>query len=171
VIEVLNGKVFNIKEKKFMATSDVLKPSDLGSISPRTFIYYNPDQCENPKPKIFINFLENSFPGEVQRRAFLRKYYQCLCAKELDHKTRKLCVVGNKDSGKTSLLAPLQGIIPLDKIATLTREKQFSAQMICEDTELVFVDEWSPQTLDAESAKKLLQGGYFVTAVKHKVNL
>jgi len=169
-IEVLNDQVFNIKEKKFMPITSCFKASDCGCVSPRTFIHYDPDVCKNPTPKIFMNFLANSFVSTDERRHFLRKYYQCLCAKQFEHKTRKLCIVGEKDSGKTSLLAPLQGIMPIERIATLTKEKQFSAQMISEDTELVFVDEWSPQTLDAEDAKKLLQGGYFVTAVKHKVN-
>ena len=166
LVEVLGGKVFHIQEKKFMP---ITSSTNGNNVSPRAFVRYDPDKHPNPSPKIFTDFLTNSFPSSEEQIEFLRKYYQCLCVDQFDHKTRKLCIVGEKDSGKTSLLAPLQGIIPLAKISTLTREKQFSAQMITKDTELVFIDEWSPQTLDSEAAKKLLQGGYFVTAVKHKV--
>ena len=166
LIEVLGGQVFNIEQKQFMP----INAEDLvGHASPRAYVPYDPRENPNPNPKLFIEFLDNSFDDEVEKKAFLRKYYQCLCHNKFHHKTRKLCIVGERDSGKTSLLAPLQGIIPISKIATLTREKQFSTQMVNPETELVFVDEWSPQTLDAEAAKKLLQGGYFVTAIKHKV--
>ena len=41
--------------------------------------------------------------------------------------------------------------------------------MIDEDTQLVFVDEWSQTTLDTDLAKTILQGGWMVTAVKHSV--
>ena len=98
----------------------------------------------------------------------MRKYYQCLCAGKFRHKTSKLCVVGPKDSGKTSWVAPFHGIIPIRRIATITREKQFSAQSIDENTQLIFMDEWTSDSLDAETAKKLLQGGYYVTPIKHK---
>ena len=40
--------------------------------------------------------------------------------------------------------------------------------MIGEDTELVFLDEWSENTLQADLAKIVLQGGYMVTCVKHQ---
>ena len=165
LIEVLGGQVFNIEEKRFLP----IDTENNEHVSPRAFVQYDPRKNRNPQPKLFIEFLNNSFGDKDERQHFLRKYYQCLCHKKFDHKTQKLCIVGDKDSGKTSLLAPLQGIIPISNIATLTREKQFSAQMISQETELVFIDEWSPQTLDAEAAKKLLQGGYFVTAIKHKV--
>ena len=77
-------------------------------------------------------------------------------------------VIGPKDSGKTSWVAPFQGIIPLSRIATITREKQFSTQCISDNTQLVFMDEWTSDSLDVETAKKFLQGGLYVASVKHK---
>ena len=62
----------------------------------------------------------------------------------------------------------LLGVIPLSNVATITQEKQFSAAIMREDTELVFLDEWSENTLQADSAKIVLQGGYMVTCVKHQ---
>ena len=48
-----------------------------------------------------------------------------------------------------------------------SKEKQFSAAMISNDTQIVLSDEWSENTLQADLAKTVLQGGYMVTAVKH----
>ena len=62
----------------------------------------------------------------------------------------------------------LLGVIPLRNVATITQEKQFSEAMMGEDTGLVFLDEWSENTLQADLAKIVLQGGYMVTCVKHQ---
>ena len=40
--------------------------------------------------------------------------------------------------------------------------------MVGEETELVFLDEWSENTLQADLAKIVLQGGYTVTCAKHQ---
>ena len=37
------------------------------------------------------------------------------------------------------------------------KEKQFSMQMISEDTQLVLIDEWLPDTLQSDAAKVTLQ--------------
>ena len=89
-------------------------------------------------------------------------------AGKMPHKTRKLVLCGPKDSGKTSWVQVLLGVIPLRNVATITQEEQFSAAMMGEDTELVFLDEWSENTLQVDLAKILLQGGYMVTCVKHQ---
>ena len=72
---------------------------------------------------------------------FLNKFYQCLMAGRMPHKCPKLVVAGPKDSGKTTWLSVLTGVISPRYIATVTKEKQFSMQMISEDTQLVFIDE------------------------------
>ena len=46
------------------------------------------------------------------------------------------------------------------------RKAVFTA-MINDDTQIVLLDEWSENTLQADPAKTVLQGGYMVTAVKH----
>ena len=40
--------------------------------------------------------------------------------------------------------------------------------MINSDTQLVFFDEWSPDHLQSDTAKLLLQGGLMVSAVKYE---
>ena len=50
----------------------------------------------------------------------------------------------------------LFGTIPLTNVAAITQEKQFSAVMMNEKTELVFLDEWSENTLQADLVKVVL---------------
>ena len=85
----------------------------------------------------------------------------------MPHKVKKLVVAGPKDSGKTSWSNIFHRIIPSSAIASLTQEKQFSAAMITNETQLVIVDEWSANTMESDLAKSILQGGWMVTAVKH----
>ena len=40
--------------------------------------------------------------------------------------------------------------------------------MVDEDTELIFIDEWSENTLDTSNVKTLLQGGWMVKSVKYQ---
>ena len=42
---------------------------------------------------------------------------------------------------------------PPQKIASITKERQFSAAIMDEDTQLVFDDEWSHPTLESDMAK------------------
>ena len=85
----------------------------------------------------------------------------------MPHKVKKLVVAGPKDSEKTSWSNILHRIIPSSAIASLTKEKQFSAAMITNEIQLVIVDEWSANTMESDLAKTILQGGWMVTAVKH----
>ena len=110
----------------------------------------------------------NSFPNIKTRVNFLNKFYQCLMASKMPHKVRKLVVAGPKDSGKTSWASIFHRLIPAGNIASITSERQFSGAMIKEDTQLVFVDEWSADTIQSDFAKTILQGGWMVTAVKHE---
>ena len=131
-----------------------------------SIIEYNPDV--EPEPLYFIEGIHNSLPKEKVRARFLNKLYECLMAGKMPHKTRKLVLCGPKDSVKTSWVQVLSGVIPLRNVATITQEKQFLAVMIGEDTKLVFLDEWSENTLQADLIKIVLQGGYIVTCVKHQ---
>ena len=40
--------------------------------------------------------------------------------------------------------------------------------MVDEDTELIFIDEWSQNTLDISNVKTLLYGGWMVKSVKQQ---
>ena len=80
-----------------------------------------------------------------------------------------MCVVGKTDSGKTSWFCPFQGIIPTRNIAGVRRERQSAGHLRNEDTEIIFIDELSVDGLNAEDAKKVLQGGLQMLPRKHKV--
>ena len=137
-----------------------------GKISPRAYIPY--DSTTPPRPLHFKSGIENSFPDVHVRTAFLNIFYQCFLGRRMPHKIRKLVVSGPRDSGQTSWACVLHRIIPSNRIASITKERLFSASMINDETELVIIDDWSGQTMDSDLAKTLLQGGWFVTAIKHE---
>ena len=70
------------------------------------------------------------------------------------------CLVGDANSGKTSLFAPILGVIPPSKIARVTKQKSFNKAMIDEQTEVIFVDEASVDIMDIDDWKILTQGGW-----------
>ena len=109
----------------------------------------------------------NSFQDLGTRVRFLNKFYQCLFPFRFPQKIRKLVLVGPKDCGKTTWANVLLRVVPQHKVASITKESQFSASMINNETELVIIDEWSRDTLTSDSSKIVLQGGWMVTAVKH----
>ena len=163
LIEVSGGRCFHIPSRKFVPCP--IPESKHGLVSPRAFIPY---QCSTPPdPGFFKDGILNSFPETKVRVNFLNKLYQCLFASQMPQKVRKLVVAGPKDSGKTSWASIFHRIIPPGYIASITNEQQFSASMITNDTQLVFVDEWSENTLQSDLAKTILQGGWMVSAVKH----
>ena len=163
LIEVSNGYCFSIKSRGFIPCP--IPSSKLGKLSPRAFVPY--DHTTTPEPNYFQEGILNSFPDDGVRARFVNKFYQCLSAFNMPQKESKLVVAGPKDSGKTSWSNIFHRIVPTDAIASLTKEKQFSAAMITNDTQLVIVDEWSATTMESDLAKSILQGGWMVTAVKH----
>ena len=160
------GCCFNIELKKFV--HNPLLESSVGKVSPRAYVSYTYQESKKPDPKPFIKSVCNSFPDEGERRRFLRKYYQILLHGKFPQKTTKLCVVVPSDSGKTSWFSPFQGVLPVSGIASVTREKHFSAHLIKPSTQVVFIDEWTSDSLCAEDAKKVLQGGLQILPQKNK---
>ena len=160
------GVCFDIAAKKFIANP--ISDNAIGQESPRAFVSYTYREGHVPDPKVFIEGIENSFPDADKRMHFYRKYYQLLCHRRFPLKTKKLCLVGDPNFGKTSWFAPFQGIIPVKAIASVTREKQFAAHTINEETQVVFIDEWSSDSMCAEDAKRVLQGRLQILPQKHK---
>ena len=163
LIEVSNGYCFSIKARKFIVCP--IPESMRGKLSPRSFVPH--DSSKPPNPGYFREGIFNSFPDNDVRVRFLNKLYQCLLAFSMPHKVRKLVVVGPKDSAKTSWSNIFHRVIPASYIASLTNERQFSAAMINNETQLVVVDEWSASKMQSDLAKCILQGGWMVSAVKH----
>ena len=163
LIEVSNGYCFAIKSRSFIQCP--IPESMRGKLSPRCFVPY--DCSTPPQPGYFREGILNSFGDDDERARFLNKMYQCLVAFGMPHKVRKLVVVGPKDSGKSSWSNIFHRVIPPSAIASLTNERQFSAAMITNETQIVIVDEWSSTNMQSDVAKCILQGGWMVTAVKH----
>ena len=133
-------------------------------IPTRSYVKY--DSTTLPEAGYFEDAILNSFPDLNERVNFLNKCYQCLISERMPQKVRKLVVAGPRDSGKTSWAALFHRLIPAHCIATITKERQFSAAMIDESTQLVIIDEWSATSMDSSLAKTILQGGWITTAVK-----
>ena len=165
LIEVSNGCCFSISQRKFIPNP--IPSSKIGKLSPRAFVPY--DCSTPPQPRYFKQGILNSFPDEAERVNFLNKFYQCLLAKKMPQKTKKLVVAGPRDSGKTSWANVFHRIVPPECIASVTNEGQFSAAMMTQTTQLVIIDEWSRSRMQSDLAKILLQGGWMVTSVKHGV--
>lgn len=163
-IEVTNDRYFKLSSRQFVACP--FKKSDYGIVSPRC--YQNYVLGTKSDGGYFAKSVENSFPELGDRVRFLNKFYQCLLCYQLPHKARKLVVVGDRDSGKSSWANVLFGLIDRSKIAVLTKEQNFGASMIKDDTELLYVDEWTDKMMTPDLLKTLLQGGYFAQSVKHQ---
>ena len=155
--EVSGGKFFQMLKRKFidcpLEAKEFGKSISLGCSYPLT-------QGVPPQPKYFKDAIMNSFPEDEVRANFLNKFYQCLLAGRMPHKVRKLVVYGPKDSGKTSWFQVFLGIIPIQYGASITQENQFSISMIKQDAQIVFLDEWSENSLQSDMAKVVLQDGY-----------
>ena len=159
LIEVSGGKFFQISKRKFIDCP--LEAKELGEVSPRMFVPFDAGA------KYFKGAIMNSFPEDEIHANFLNKFYQCLLARRMPHKVRKLVVYRPKDSGKTSWFQVFLGIIPIQYVASITQEKQFSTSIIKQDTQIVFLDEWSENSLQSDMAKVVLKGGYMPKS-KHK---
>ena len=129
--------------------------------SPRAFVKYNYDPDVVPYPEPFVKGVENSFGNPRIRKKFYKKYYQLLMHGQFPHKETKLCLVGPADSGKTSWFGCFQGIIPSKYIAGVMNDGRFSAALINNNTQIVMMDEWTPDSLSCEDAKRVLQGECF----------
>ena len=91
----------------------------------------------------YIDSLKNSFQA-FEFQAFIQMLYQLLLTNKFPFKSKKIVCVGPSNSGKTSWLVPILEVLDIEKVATVTREGKFAANMVNEDTQLIFIDEWAP---------------------------
>ena len=160
------GVCFSFSRKTF--AENLIAEEKIGLISPRAYVSYTFKEDVVPYPRLFVDSLRNSMPDDDELLSFLQKWYQLALKDKFPQKAKKLCCVGEADSGKTSWFAPYEGIISQDKLASVTRDTHFSASMLNPETECLFVDEWPPDALTADDAKRILQGGYVAIPQKHK---
>ena len=134
-----------------------------GITSPRAYVHY--DSLQEPDPKYFEQILTNSLPeGQIQQ--FCADFLALFRDKE--HKRPVPCAIGASDSGKTSLFSPVFQIVPLSRIARVTKQKSFNKSMIDSSTEVIFLDEAYNNLLDIDDWKIICQGGFTSHDVKWK---
>lgn len=130
-----------------------------GKVVPRAYVDYDLTTASGDGG-YFESSILNSFPDLLDRVNFVNKLYQCFLYRQLPHKATKLVTVGESNSGKSSWAKVFSGILAKSKIATVSKEKVFGLAQINKSTELIFIDEWSNETLSADNAKLLFQGKY-----------
>ena len=134
-----------------------------GIRSPRAYVHY--DSLQELDPKYFEQILTNSLPeGQIQQ--FCADFLALFRDKE--HKRPVPCAIGASDSGKTSLFSPVFQIVPLSRIARVTKEKSFDKSMIDSSTEVIFLDKAYNNLLDIDDWKVICQGGFTSHDVKWK---
>ena len=165
-IELSHNKYFKFSSRCVVPCP--FKQCDFGVTSPRAFQNFDVQRTKFTEARYFSQSLEACFPDLTKRVRFCNKFYQCFLCWQLPHKTKKLVVVGEKNSGKTSWSKVFFGLMPKQKIAVLSKEKNFGSSMIQNDTELLWVDEWKKEMLSEDTIKTMMQGGYFAQSIKHE---
>ncbi|KAK3748776.1 hypothetical protein QZH41_013521, partial [Actinostola sp. cb2023] len=163
LIEVQRGHCWSVKERRFVTSS--IKEEEMGLMTPRAFCDYDPDK--QPDPKYFREILENSL-DETDVGTFCEDFLKLFDHNKKQHKDKVPCLVGDTNSGKTSLFLPVLGIVHHTNVATVTKQRVFNKAMINKSTEVIFIDEATPNTLDIDDWKILTQGGYAAYDVKYQ---
>ena len=163
MIEVNDGQCWSIKERRFLGNA--IEEKEIGHLTPRAFSRYDP--TKEPEPKYFKEILENSLP-EADIEMFCEDFVTLLNRNQKRHKEKVPCLTGAANSGKTSLFQPILGLVHHSNIATITKQRVFNKAMINHFTEVIFIDEACPSTLDIDEWKILTQGGYTACDVKYQ---
>ena len=163
LIEVSKGLCWSLKKGKFV--EDAIQEHQIGKVSPRAFCLYEPNQV--PDAKYFREILENSLsPDDVRR--FCEDFVKLLYYNRKKNKDKLPCLVGDANSGKTSLFFPILSLVRHGNVATVTKQRAFNKSMITPFTEVIFLDEATESTLDIDDWKTLTQGGYSAHDVKYQ---
>ena len=136
-----------------------------GLVKPRAFSKYDPQRTADPK--YFREILENSLT-DSDISEFCDDFLKLLHFNQKRHKDKVPCLIGDANSGKTSLFQPVLGLIHHSNIATVTKQRAFNKAMINKTTEVIFIDEASISTMEIDDWKILTQGGYTAADVKYQ---
>ena len=163
LIEVDAGYCWSVKDRHFL--ENPIPDEKIGMVTPRAFSTY--DSKKGPEPKYFREILENSLSdGEIAE--FCEDYLKLLNFNQKRHKDRVPCLIGDANSGKTSLFHPILGLIHHSNVATITKQRVFNKAMITKSTEVIFIDEASTSTMDIDDWKILTQGGFTACDIKYQ---
>ena len=154
LIEVNNGVCWSLQKRGFVESP--IEENQIGKISPRAFSAY--DSNKEADPKYFREILKNSL-SQSEVSTFCEDYLKLLNYNKKQHKDRVPCLVGDANSGKTSLFFPIRGLVHHGNTATVTKQHAFNKAMISPFTEVIFIHEADEKTLDISDWKLLTQGG------------
>ncbi len=163
LIEVSEGQCWSVKDRCFLANP--IPEEKIGLVTPRAFAKYDPRK--QPDGKYFREILQNSLT-EVEIGAFCEDFLRFLNVNKKCYKDKVPCLIGDANSGKTSLFQPILGLVHHCNIATVTKQRVFNKAMISKSTEIIFIDEASTTTMDIDDWKVLTQGGYTACDVKYQ---
>ena len=105
LIEVNSGECWSIEERKF--SKNAIPEEKIGLMTPRAFTKFDPRQ--DPDPNYFHEILQNSLT-EAEIGSFCEDVLKLLNFNKKRHKDRVPCLVGDANSGKTSLFLPILGL-------------------------------------------------------------
>ena len=157
------GHCWSIKERRFLQSP--IPQEKIGLVTPRAFSKYDPQRTADPK--YFREILENSLT-DSDISEFCDDFLKLLHFNQKRHKDKVPCLIGDANSGKTSLFQPVLGLIHHSNIATVTKQRAFNKAMIKKTTEVIFIDEASISTMEIDDWKILTQGGYTAADVKYQ---
>lgn len=113
------------------------------------------------KPVHWLSILENSgyiVDGEPTKEGVLviKSLYNLLMPKT--HKSKELVLFGDSNAGKSSLIAPIQGILPKDKVQKIHDDGGFELAGLVSNPRLVISEEHHSKRLARDQALILLEG-------------
>jgi hypothetical protein len=118
-------------------------------------------------PKRWLSILENSL-DEVLVRNFCQQY-ALLFRGPKQRRNRCLNLVGESQCGKSSLLAPLEGIFGRENIGITSRDKKFSLEDLV-GKRIGILDEFSRNQLSREDFLLLAEGQPMKISMKYQKN-
>ena len=127
--------------------SNPIPEEKIGLVTPRAFAKYDPHK--QPDAKYFREILQNSLT-EVEIGEFCEDFLRLLNVNKKCHKDRVPCLIGDANSGKTSLFQSILGLVHHSNIATVTKQRVFNKAMLSKSTEIIFIDEASTSTMDID---------------------
>lgn len=164
LIEISDGRCLSLKDREI--TSNAIPEAEIGMITPRAFSAYD-GAMQNCDAKFFQEVLENSLSSE-EISSFCEDFLRLLHHRGKTHKEKVPFLIGEPNSGKTSLFSPIQGIVHPKRIAKITKQREFNKAMINDDCEVIFLDEAHVKMMDLDDWKILTQGGWTAHDAKFK---
>ena len=116
LIEVNSAQCLSIKEMCFV--SSPIPEEKIGLVTPRAFVKY--ESSKEPDAKYFREILPNSL-NEAEIGEFCEDFLRLLNFNQKRQKERVPCLVGDANSGKTSLFLSIRALVHHSKKATVTK--------------------------------------------------